>query len=90
MKKHESELLSVLKKYCLKLKIFEDFLKDLLPIYREVNEYIEDMELAKKITTRRKKKLDTKAINTRLKEIEIEFKMDPEYLLRLFGKFELV
>ena len=83
MKKHEAELLSVLKKYCLKLKIFEDFLKDLLPIYREVNDYIEDMELAKKITTRRKKKLDTKAINARLKEIEIEFKMDPRIFVEI-------
>ena len=83
MKKHEAELLAVLKKYCLKLKIFEDFLKDLLPVYREVNNYLEDMALAKKITTRRKKKLDTKAINNRLREIEIEFKMDPKVLVEI-------
>ena len=83
MKKHESELLAVLKKYCLKLKIFEDFLKDLLPVYREVNDYLEDMALAKKITTRRRKKLDSKAVNNRLKEIEIEFKMDPKILVEI-------
>ena len=29
MKKHEAELATILKKYCLKLKIFEDFIKNL-------------------------------------------------------------
>lgn len=77
MKKYEAELLAILKKYCLKLKIFEDFLNDLLPVYREINDHVDDLALAKKITARRKKKVDTKAIKKRLAEIQEGFKMDP-------------
>ena len=35
MLKYEGELRLVLRKYCLKLKIFEDFLDKLTPVYRE-------------------------------------------------------
>ena len=54
MRKHEAELAIILKKYCLKLKIFEDFMKNLLPVYREINDIVDDLALAKKISLRRK------------------------------------
>lgn len=83
MKKYEDELRNVLRKYCLKLKVFEDFLTDLNPIYREISDHYDDLDAANKVSTRRKKKVDVAAIEKRLKEIELEFKMPPEELLEI-------
>ncbi len=85
MKKYEAELSIILKKYCLKLKIFEDLLKDLLPTYIEINNIIDDLNLAKKITLRRKKKVDSKAARNRLSELKEEFKIDPELLAEIIA-----
>ena len=76
MVKYEEELRKVLRKYCLKLKCFEEFLKDLTPIYREVSSLHGDIEAAEMVSTRSKKKFDAKATNKRLEEIKDEFKMN--------------
>jgi len=78
MKKYEEELREVLRKYCLKLKIFEDFLADLTPAYREVCNLFDDLEAAERVSARRRRKVDVKATNKRLKQIKEEFKMEPE------------
>ena len=83
LRNYEAELAGILKKYCLKLKIFEDFLKNLLPVYREINDIYDDLSLAKKITTRRKKKVDTKAADKRLAALKDEFKIDPKTLVEI-------
>ncbi|MEE2988342.1 MAG: RNA polymerase sigma factor RpoD [Verrucomicrobiota bacterium] len=76
MVKYEEELRKVLRKYCLKLKCFEEFLKDLTPIYREVSSLHGDIEAAEMVSTRSKKKFDAIGTNKRLEEIKDEFKMD--------------
>ena len=76
MVKYEEELRKVLRKYCLKLKCFEEFLKNLTPIYREVSSLHSDIEAAEMVSTRSKKKFDARGTNKRLKEIKDEFKMD--------------
>ena len=86
MKKYEAELAVILKKYCLKLKIFEDFIKNLLPVYREINDIIDDLSLVKKISARRKKKVDTKAANKRLLALRDEFKIDPKILVEIISE----
>ena len=85
MKKYEAELASILKKYCLKLKTFEEFLKNLVPTYLEINNIIEDLNLAKKINLRRRKKIDSKSAHKRLDEIKEEFKIEPELLADIIG-----
>lgn len=80
MKKYEKELRLVLRKYCLKLKIFEDFLKDLNPTYRELKDLFDDLETVDKVTIRRRKKVNVPAIEKRLDSIKIEFKIDPRQL----------
>ncbi|MFP4673914.1 MAG: RNA polymerase sigma factor RpoD [Opitutales bacterium] len=77
MKKYEGELQNVLRKYCLKLKVFEEFMQKLTPVYREITGHLEDLEAARKVSTRRRKKVDVAAIEKRLAEIEKEFKMPP-------------
>jgi RNA polymerase primary sigma factor len=86
MKKYEVELSSILKKYCLKLKVFEDFINNLLPVYREINDIVDDLSLVKKISTRRKKKVDTKAAKKRLLQLRDEFKIDPEMLAKIISE----
>jgi RNA polymerase primary sigma factor len=77
MKKYEGELRKVLRKYCLKLKCFEDFLSDLSPVYREVSNLYDDLDSANQVSARRRKKVDVEAVNARLEELKAEFKMDP-------------
>ena len=83
MKKYESELHLLLRKYCLKLKVFEDFLNDLTPVYREISDLYDDLESAEKVSTRRKQKVDVQAIEARLKAITLEFKMDARELMEI-------
>lgn len=83
MKKYESELQSVLRKYCLKLKIFEDFLNDLNPVFRELTTLFDDLESADKVSIRRKKKVNVPAIEKRLEELKLEFKIDPRAFMEI-------
>jgi RNA polymerase primary sigma factor len=89
MKKYEQELLTVLRKYCLKLKVFEDFLNNLTPLYREVTDHFDDIDTADKVTTRRRKKVDISAIEMRLEEIKTEFKMDAREFMEIIREVRL-
>ena len=80
MKKYEVELRLVLRKYCLKLKIFEDFLKDLAQVCKEVNDHYDDLAALEKVTTRSRDKIDAHTIHQRLDSIQNEYKMDPKEL----------
>ncbi|MFU8848124.1 MAG: RNA polymerase sigma factor RpoD [Opitutales bacterium] len=77
MKKYEEALHKVLRKYCLKLKCFEDFLNNLNPVFREITNLYDDLEAANQVSTRRRKKVDVKAVNKRLEELKIELKIEP-------------
>jgi len=66
-----------LRKYCLKLKCFEEFLNNLSPVYHEITNLDEDLDAAKQVSTRRHKKVDVKAVNERLQKLKVEFKMEP-------------
>jgi RNA polymerase primary sigma factor len=83
MIKYEEELRKVLRKYCLKLKCFEDFLTGLTPIYREIASLYDDLEAAEMVSARRKKKVDVKATQNRLDAIRTEFKMDARELMEI-------
>lgn len=83
MQKYEKELRLVLRKYCLKLKIFEDFLNDLNPVFREITNLYDDLDSADRVSIRRKKKVDSKAIEKRLNELKLEFKMDPREFMEI-------
>ena len=83
MKKYETELRLVLRKYCLKLKVFEDFLNNLTPVYREIIDLYDDLESADKVATRRKKKVDINVTEKRLGELTTEFKMDAREFMEI-------
>jgi RNA polymerase primary sigma factor len=89
MQKYEEELRKVLRKYCLKLKCFEEFLNDLTPVYREVATLYDDLEAAEMVSARRKKKVDVKATHKRLEAIKSEFKMDARELMEIIREVRL-
>ena len=79
MKKYETELRLVLRKYCLKLKIFEDFLKNLVQVCKEINNLNSDLATLEKVTSR-SRKIDADAIEQRLNDIQNEYRMAPDEL----------
>ncbi len=83
MKKYETELRLTLRKYCLKLKVFEDFLNNLTPVYREITDLYDDLESADKVSTRRKTKVDLAATEKRLGDLTREFKMDSREFMEI-------
>jgi RNA polymerase primary sigma factor len=80
---YEGELRLVLRKYCLKLKVFEDFLTNLTPVYREITSLYEDLEAADMVSTRRKTKVDVAKTNKRLEELKAEFKIDAREFMEI-------
>jgi len=82
--KYEGMLKPVFKKLCFKLKIFEEFLDNLSPTLREIEDHLENLEISKKVTiTRRHKKVDPETIKQRLHDIEQMYRIDPQELLNL-------
>ena len=75
--KYQAQLKPVFKKFCFKLKIFEEHLKELDPLIRETNELLETIELAKMAKSMRRKTVNTKKIHSRLKQIENQLRIDP-------------
>jgi RNA polymerase primary sigma factor len=80
--KLEAEIRPFFRKFCFKLKVFEEFLDQLSPVLREVEDHLEELDLAEKIAHRRKR-LNPAAIRRRLRSIENEYRMAPLELLNL-------
>ncbi len=80
-KKYLAELKPIHRKFCFKLKVFEEFLKDLEPAVRESEELIESLEVAEKSTIRRKKPVNAKNVEARLGEISRERRIEARDLV---------
>jgi len=86
MKKYEEALRKVLRKYCLKLKCFEEFLNNLNPLYREITNLYDDLEAASQVSARRRKKVDVKATNKRLDELKAELRTEPKEFMEIISE----
>jgi len=80
--KLENELKPFFRKFCFKLKVFEEFLDQLSPVLREIEDHLEELDLAEKVAHRRKR-LNPAAIKRRLRAIENEYRLTPVELLNL-------
>jgi RNA polymerase primary sigma factor len=80
--KLENEIKPFFRKFCFKLKVFEEFLDQLSPVLREIEDHMEELDLAEKVAHRRKK-LNPAAIKRRLRALENEYRMTPLELLNL-------
>ena len=83
-KKYCLELKPVFKKFCFKLKIFEECLSSLLPIVDEIEKHFDNLERAKKTKNARvKKSINPPVIRRRLKKIEEAYHIEATEFVRL-------
>ena len=82
-RKNEGELRPIFRKFCFKLKVFEEYLETIDPILREVSDLLEQLSLADKAKIRRNKAVDTDHIQKRLGEIESQIRIEPEAFMNL-------
>jgi len=80
--KLENEIKPFFRKFCFKLKVFEEFLDQLSPVLREIEDHLEELDLAEKVAHRRKR-LNPAAIKRRLRAMENEYRLTPVELLNL-------
>jgi len=69
-RKLEESLRPIHRKFCFKLKIFEEFLSSLDPVVRKIDEIEEQMKLAERGITKKHQAIDVKALQARLDAIE--------------------
>lgn len=82
-KKLESGLAPIFKKFCFKLKVFEEFFDLLLPDVQEIEDSLEKLAIAAKSKSKRAKSIDKKKIGSTLKNFESKYRLAPEEFVRL-------
>ncbi|MGF1483799.1 MAG: RNA polymerase sigma factor RpoD [Opitutales bacterium] len=81
-KKYEAQLKPIYKKFCFKLKVFEEFLDALSPEFRKIERLVDNQELLKRVGTTRRR-LNPEAIQKELDAYALRYRMDPRELLEL-------
>ncbi|MEO0794465.1 MAG: RNA polymerase sigma factor RpoD [Verrucomicrobiota bacterium] len=82
-KKYEGQLKPIFKKFCFKMKVFEEFLDNLSPTLREIEDHLDHLEISKKVQQRKHKKHDPATIKKRLHDIEQMYRFEPREMLEL-------
>jgi RNA polymerase primary sigma factor len=82
-KKYEAELKPIFRKFCFKLKVFEEYLETLEPMIREIHNVVDSRNLADKAKTRRGRAIDIEKVNRRLAEIQRQLRVSPEEFLEI-------
>jgi len=80
-KKYLGELKPIHKKFCFKLKIFEEFLKGIESAVREAEDLVESLEVADMAGIRKKKPINTGKVEDRLLEISRERRIEARDLV---------
>jgi RNA polymerase primary sigma factor len=81
--KYEAELKPIFRKFCFKLKVFEEYLETLEPMIREIHNLVESLRLADQAITRRGRGVDVDKVNGRLAEIRRQLRVEPQDFLDL-------
>lgn len=83
-KKYETQLKPIFKKFCFKLKVFEEFLNQFSPLIREIEEIQDCLQSAQRNAVNVKfKTIDVEKMQLRLKNIEGEIRMPVQELIEL-------
>ncbi|WP_309401014.1 RNA polymerase sigma factor RpoD [Cerasicoccus maritimus] len=82
-KKYEGQLKPIFKKFCFKMKVFEEFLDNLSPTLREIEDHLDHLEISKKVQQRKHKKHDPATIKLRLNDITQMYRLDAAEMLNL-------
>lgn len=80
IKRYNDQLVDILKKLNIKLKVYEEYLEKFNPLIEEIERLYHDLSIAEKGLTKRAQGIDTKVINKRLKDIENEYHVEPNVL----------
>ncbi len=80
-KKRDNVLRAAYVKYYFKLKVYEDFLLELRPKIHEVEKAIHDLHRAKHPKSKKDTTIDVRAVNAKLKQLELEMRISPQALM---------
>ena len=75
--KYQAELKPIFRKFCFKLKVFEEYLETLEPMIREIHTVVENKNLAEQAKTRRGRAIDIDKVNRRMEEIRRQLRVHP-------------
>jgi RNA polymerase primary sigma factor len=82
--KNEEKLKPLFKKFCFKLKVFEEYLETIDAIVREVSDLIDALTVADKVSRlRRRKHVDSEQANARLEQLHKQVRMEPATFLEI-------
>ncbi|KAF0095116.1 MAG: RNA polymerase primary sigma factor [Puniceicoccaceae bacterium 5H] len=79
--KQVDKLKPLFKRFCFKLKVFEEYLETLEPLIREITDLVESLDLAGRANTRRRRAIDVNRVERRLKEIHNQLRVEPREFL---------
>jgi len=83
-KRNETKLRPLFKKFCFKLKVFEEYLDTLDAIVREISELVESVTIADKASrVRRRRPMDLEQVKVRMDQIHQQLRMPPEEFLEM-------
>ena len=82
-KKYQARLKPIFRKFCFKLKVFEEHLASLEPLIRTTSHDLEQLRLAELARTRRHRAINKEKVNVRLEKQRNELHLDPEEFLRI-------
>ena len=80
-KKRDNVLRAAYVKYYFKLKVFEDFLIELRPKIHDVEKGFHDLHRAKHPKSKKDTAIDVRAVNHKLKQLELEMRIAPSALI---------
>tara|TARA_B110000037_G_scaffold212998_2_gene266622 strand:- start:133412 stop:135433 length:2022 start_codon:yes stop_codon:yes gene_type:complete len=81
--KNQALLKPIFRKFCFKLKVFEEHLESLDPLIREIGKLINSLDLADKAHLRRRRPIDVDRVQRRLDEIHQQLRIEPDEFLQV-------
>jgi RNA polymerase primary sigma factor len=76
-KKIEGELPDVFRKFCFKLKVFEEYLETLEPMIREIQDLVDSIDMASRANVRKRRNVDVARVQRRLDEVHTQLRIAP-------------
>lgn len=80
-RKDEAELKPVFRRFCFKLKVFEEYLETLEPLVRDIQNVVESLKLAQKAHTRRGRAIDIDKVHRRMNDLQRQLRVEPQQFL---------